>query len=221
MGALALTNNEEDPISGILDDYDDALIEKATAGFYQTELDAFEKALPHIAAKGQYRHSDIVKELNVSKVVGDAIAWDKVRRGLSILIKHELMPVCDVFFPPLTRKFIKKGWTHATHPEKFLAIGHGKKTGGAVMVVKAPVEMSHRWLSKVIPAYLRGLAEKQKRVFEEMVNHNLLPNDAQTPMQIAKTFALINGFDPVNGEADTADDLPDIDVDDDEDEDEE
>jgi hypothetical protein len=210
MGTALAAMDDEIPISGDLDTYDDDLIRKATGGFYQTEQDAFEKALPHIASKGHYRHSDIIRELGVSKVVGDAIAWDKVRRGLSILIKHELMPISDSYFLPLA-VLAKKGWTYATHPEKFLAIGHAKRTGGAIMIIKAPVEMSQRWSSKVIPALLRGLAEKQKRVFEELAAHNLLPNDAQTPMQIARTFALINGYDPIVADVD---DMDDVDIDD-------
>jgi hypothetical protein len=213
MGSELAAANDEDAIriDGALEDYDDALIDKATAGFYRTELDALTAALPMIAKDGCFSHAAVIKELNVSAQVGEAVAWDKVRGGLMILTGHELMPVVDLYFRP-TKKALKANWTPATHPEKYLAIGHGKKTAGAILVASAPVEMAHRWLTKVLPAYLKGIALKQKRVFEELESLNKLPPQAQTPLQIARAFALIRSVDVAATSVDEEDDLPDVDV---------
>lgn len=90
-------------------------------------LMVIERASEMLKQHGCFEKDSVVEELNYG-AISDAIRWDYVREFLEADYGIELIPLSERFF---TRH---KKAEERVQPEKYLAMGNGKKTKGYALV---------------------------------------------------------------------------------------
>jgi hypothetical protein len=86
-----------------------------------------QKARDDLAEKGYFSKADIIERLQFG-AIDDSIRWDYIADFIREEDGTELIPMAERFFKrsnPVHR---------ATSPEKFMAMGHGKKTAGYALL---------------------------------------------------------------------------------------
>lgn len=76
---------------------------------------------------GVFEKSDVLETLNLSAMV-DAVRWDYVRDFLEGELGCEMVPLAAAYFKRHSKN------EERVNPQKFIALGHGKKTTGYATV---------------------------------------------------------------------------------------
>jgi len=86
-----------------------------------------EEASKLLSEKGTFSKSEVIT-ITCMKSVADAVRWDYIRELIEEDQGCELIPLASSFFNRHTASDEQK------HPERYMAMGHGKKTAGYAAV---------------------------------------------------------------------------------------
>jgi len=128
-----------------------------------------EESAARLAHAGDFKKDEVLKALNFM-TIQDAIRWDYIREFLEEAQKCELVPVSLAYFKRHKRE------EEFLNPERFIAIGHGKKTQGYAAVIPENDHLVVRRI-KYRKMMVNGTAEAFKRYVEttERVRSSPLP----------------------------------------------
>lgn len=143
----------------------------------------YQQALVDIQAGDYYCQDIVLDALNYSPT-SVTINWSRIKDAVAETLGEELMPLAFFFFMP--KLAMKEGYTIATHPEKFLAIGQSKQTRGYGLVRAMPTELVECW-AKQTGALAKGHLNKHKAVFDSAVNGGKTLT-TRSPQQIAGDY---------------------------------
>lgn len=116
---------------------------------------------------GVFEKDEILASLNLEAMI-DAVRWDYIRAFLEDELGCEMVPLASAYF-----KRHKKSEEHV-NPQKFIALGHGKKTAGFATVTQ---ENDHLFIcrlktkramangvGKAFEAYLEQVSKKRAQI---------------------------------------------------------
>lgn len=144
----------------------------------------YQQALADIQTGTYYCQPIVLDALNYSPA-SVTINWARIRDAIHETLDEEMLPLGFFFFAQKLAQ--KEGYAIATHPEKYLAIGHGKQTWGYGLVRSMPDELVECWM-RLTGAQAKGHMQKHKDVYDAAVNGGKALGSTRSPQQIAGDY---------------------------------
>jgi hypothetical protein len=154
------------------------------ARFDAIHQSVYQAAMASIQLMEHYCHQTVLEVLNYD-ARSVSINWPRIREAVAETMAAELMPLGFFFFAQ--REATKEGYSIPTHPEKYLAIGHGKTTYGYGLVSAMPDELVQCWMG-LTGAHAKGHLQKHKNVYDTAVNGGKKIGNTRSPQQIAGDY---------------------------------
>lgn len=151
----------------------------------------YQHALADIQSTGTYCHQIVLTTAGYSPS-SVHVNWGSIRDAIFDTVGAEMIPLALLYFMPKEAK--RHGYAIATHPEKFIAIGHGKQTWGYGLVSSLPDALVEFW-TKQTGAQAKGHLQKHKEVYDTALNGGKLLGNVRSPEQIAGDYIPVSDDD--------------------------
>ena len=107
-----------------------------------------EEAKRQIARHGKYEHDKVLRATKY-EAIEESVQWAYIRKRLEEENEESMVPCARRWFHPGLREYNPQGapqYNQTVNPDKFVAVGNGKRAAGYALANKVPPAMAKYWL---------------------------------------------------------------------------